>query len=96
MDNWAAMRSDLQVALREDQFAPRPNLDKIEQILGDLIAVDPIAEAFRFPQTRAETEPAADLGSINLHVFCGSLEYVRAELRQIIEWLDELHPAPIL
>lgn len=95
-DNWNAMRPNLEMALHEDQFAPRPNLNKLQEILTDLVAVDPVAEAFRFPQTKNGDEPAADLQSINLHAFCNALEYVRAELKQIIEWLDGVHPAPIL
>jgi hypothetical protein len=95
-DNWSSVRPNLELLLQEAEFAPKTNLEVIDRILRDLVAVDPKAEAFRFPQVSSGAEVAADLGSINLHAFCDALEYVAAELTQLIEWLHDVHPGPLL
>ncbi len=96
MDNWKAMRGNLEIAIETDEFAPKPNLDKIQQIIEDLVANDPTALAFRYPEVKKRNELAADLKSIDVQYFCGCMEYVRAELRQIINWLGKCHPSPII
>ena len=68
----------------------------MEQILSDLSAVDPKSTAFRYPgPEKDDPERAASLEQIDVEAFCRALEYLVAELEQICEWLDELHPAPL-
>jgi hypothetical protein len=94
-DNLKSICDDIECILDTDEFAPKPDLEKINLIISDLVKDDPTAIAFRYPKLRNGDELAANLGSINIKSLCETLEYVKRELQQLIEWLEFIHPSPL-
>jgi len=94
-DNFASLRDDLEFMLDEDEWSPKPDLEKMELIIADLVKDDPTSLGFRYPRLRSGEELAADLGSINIALLVEALEYVKNELKNITQWLNEQHPAPL-